>query len=129
MSTEIGGAAAATHELEIKEKVEVFQEAVGHYDEEIPQLVPMQRRSFAELKKMEQSQEKGDNLCEKTNLSLGKRKKQPLLLESPKSKLKVTGERNSQTCRHHQNRKNPPHLCHQRSCDTSKQIITYATGL
>lgn len=55
MATEINGA-AATRELEIKEKVEVVQEPGDHYDGEIPQLVPMER-SPADLKKMEQSQE------------------------------------------------------------------------
>lgn len=83
-ATEINGA-AATRELEMKEKVEVVQE-LG----EIPQLGPVHRRSFAELKEREQSLEKGANLCEKSSLSLGKRKKQLLLLESPKSK--VTGQ-------------------------------------
>ncbi|KAM6121662.1 ribosomal L1 domain-containing protein 1 [Phoenicopterus ruber ruber] len=85
-------AAAATQELAIKEKVEVVQEPGDHDDEEIPQLVPMQTTSLAELKKMERSPEKGDNLGKKTKTPLGKRKKQPLALETPKTKHKVTEE-------------------------------------
>lgn len=52
---------------EIKEKV-VVQESGAQYGGEIPNLVPMQRRSLAELKKMEQSQEKRDSLYEKSSL-------------------------------------------------------------
>lgn len=42
---------------------------------------------------MEPSPEKGDNLGKKTKTSLGKRKKQPLAVEAPKMKHKVTEER------------------------------------
>ncbi|NXK45613.1 RL1D1 protein, partial [Chauna torquata] len=85
-------AAAATQELVMKEKVEVVQES-DEREEEIPQLVPMQITSLAELKKVEpnQSPEKGDNLGKKTKATLGKRKKQSLALETPKHK--VTEER------------------------------------
>ncbi|NXW84648.1 RL1D1 protein, partial [Alopecoenas beccarii] len=89
-------AAAATQELVLKEKVEVAQETGDHDDdddEEIPQLVPVQPTSSAELKKMEPSPEKGDDLGKKTKTSLGKRKKQPLAVETPKMKHKVTEER------------------------------------
>lgn len=51
MTTEI--AAGATKELAIKEKVEVVQEPGDrddYDDEEIPQLVPLQTTSLAELK-------------------------------------------------------------------------------
>ncbi|XP_064886480.1 ribosomal L1 domain-containing protein 1 isoform X2 [Columba livia] len=84
-------AAAATQELVVKE--EVAQEAGDHDDDEIPQLVPVQTAASAELKKMEPSPEKGDNLGKKTKTSLGKRKKQPLAVEAPKMKHKVTEER------------------------------------
>ncbi|NXT32698.1 RL1D1 protein, partial [Pelecanoides urinatrix] len=91
LTTEINPPAAATKELVIKEKVEVVQEPGDHDDdEEIPQLVPVQTTSLAELKKMEPSPEEGDNLGEKTKTPLGKRKKQPLALETPKTKHKVT---------------------------------------
>ncbi|NXK05685.1 RL1D1 protein, partial [Herpetotheres cachinnans] len=90
LTTEIN--AAATQEPVIKEEVEVVQEPGGDDDEEIPQLVPMQTTSLAELKKMEPSPEKGDNLGEKTKTRLGKRKKQSLALETPKTKHKVTEE-------------------------------------
>ncbi|XP_064317925.1 ribosomal L1 domain-containing protein 1 [Phalacrocorax carbo] len=82
---------AATQALEIKEKV-VVQESGDHDDddEEIPQLVPMQTTSLAELKKIEPSPQKGDNLSEKTKTPGGKRKKQPLAVETPKTKSKVT---------------------------------------
>ncbi|KAK2544000.1 hypothetical protein Q9966_002849 [Columba livia] len=86
-------AAAATQELVVKEEVEVAQEAGDHDDDEIPQLVPVQTAASAELKKMEPSPEKGDNLGKKTKTSLGKRKKQPLAVEAPKMKHKVTEER------------------------------------
>ncbi|NWU60426.1 RL1D1 protein, partial [Pterocles burchelli] len=89
LTTELS-AAAATEELAKKEKV-VVQEP-GDDDEEIPQLVPMQTTSLAELMKMEPSLEKGDNLGEKTKTPLGKRKKQPVALETPKPKHKVTEE-------------------------------------
>ncbi|NXS50275.1 RL1D1 protein, partial [Balaeniceps rex] len=86
-------AGAATKELVIKEKV-VVQEPGDHDDddEEIPQLVPVQTTSLAELKKMEPCPEKGDNAGEKTKTPFGKRKKQPLALETPKPKRKVTEE-------------------------------------
>ncbi|NXJ90430.1 RL1D1 protein, partial [Corythaixoides concolor] len=88
-TSEINATAAATQELVIKEKVEVVQEPGDHDDdEEIPQLVPMQTISLAELKNMEPSPEKGDNLGEKTKTPLNKRKKQPLALETPKPKRK-----------------------------------------
>ncbi|KAK2533334.1 hypothetical protein Q9233_004548 [Columba guinea] len=86
-------AAAAIQEPVVKEKVEVAQEAGDHDDDEIPQLVPVQTATSAELKKMEPSPEKGDNLGKKTKTSLGKRKKQPLAVEAPKMKHKVTEER------------------------------------
>uniref|UniRef100_A0A8C0B8F4 Ribosomal L1 domain containing 1 n=1 Tax=Buteo japonicus TaxID=224669 RepID=A0A8C0B8F4_9AVES len=53
LTTEINAnaaAAAATKELVIKEKVEAVQEPGDQDDEEIPQLVPMQTTSLAELK-------------------------------------------------------------------------------
>ncbi|XP_009871096.1 PREDICTED: ribosomal L1 domain-containing protein 1, partial [Apaloderma vittatum] len=79
--------AAATQELVIKE--DAVQEPGDHDDEEIPQLVPMQITSLAELEKTEPSPEKGDNLGKKIK---GKRKKQSLALETPKSKHEVTEE-------------------------------------
>ncbi|NXT95128.1 RL1D1 protein, partial [Anhinga rufa] len=94
LTTKINAAAtAATQALEIKEKVEVVQESGDHDDdEEIPQLVPMQTTSLAELKKTEPSPEKGDNTSEKTKTPRSKRKKQPLAVETPKTKHKVTDE-------------------------------------
>ncbi|NXW48366.1 RL1D1 protein, partial [Nyctiprogne leucopyga] len=99
LTTESNAAAAAapgTQELTVKEKVEVVQEAGDHDDddddEEIPQLVPVQTTILAELKKMEPSPEKGDNLGKKPKTPLGKRKKQPLALKTPKTKHKVTEE-------------------------------------
>lgn len=47
-TTEIN--AAAIQEPVVKEKVGVVQEAGDHNDEEIPQLVPMEITSLAELK-------------------------------------------------------------------------------
>ncbi|KAM6379036.1 ribosomal L1 domain-containing protein 1 [Pluvialis apricaria] len=92
-STTEMNAAAATKEIAIKEKVEVVQEPGDHDDdEEIPQLVPMQTTILAELEKMEPTPEKGGNLGKKTKTSLGKRKKQPLALETTKTKDKVTEE-------------------------------------
>ncbi|NXF29146.1 RL1D1 protein, partial [Nyctibius bracteatus] len=93
LTTEIN-AAAATQELVIKERAEVVQEPGDHHDddEEIPQLVPVQTTSLAELKKVEPSPENGDNLGKKTKTPLGKRKKQPLALETPKPKHKVPEE-------------------------------------
>lgn len=43
-------AAAAIQELVVKEKVEVAQEPGDHDDDEIPQLVPVQTATSAELK-------------------------------------------------------------------------------
>ncbi|NXH21264.1 RL1D1 protein, partial [Bucco capensis] len=93
LATQINKAAAApaTQELVVKEKVEV-QEPGGHDDEEIPQLVPIQTTILDELKKMEKNPKKGDNSGKKTKASLGKRKKQPLALETAKPKRKVTEE-------------------------------------
>ncbi|NWX29633.1 RL1D1 protein, partial [Notiomystis cincta] len=82
-------AAAGAQEPVIKEKVETVQEP-DHDDEEIPQLVPIQATSSADLKKTEPSPEKGDNLGKKTKTRLGKRKKQSLVVETPKSKPEVT---------------------------------------
>ncbi|NXW30912.1 RL1D1 protein, partial [Phaetusa simplex] len=85
-------AAAATKEFAIKEKEVVVQEPGDHDDdEEIPQLVPVQTTILAELEKMEPRPEKDDNLGKKTKTPLGKRKKHPLALETPKPK--VTDER------------------------------------
>ncbi|NWQ90168.1 RL1D1 protein, partial [Burhinus bistriatus] len=93
LTTEINAAAAATKELAIKEKVGVVQEPGDHDDdEEIPQLVPLQTTVLAEQKKIEPSPEKGDNLGRKMKTPLGKRKKQPLALETPKTTHKVTEE-------------------------------------
>ncbi|NWR32407.1 RL1D1 protein, partial [Tachuris rubrigastra] len=86
-------AAAATQEPAIKEKVEVAQEPGDHDDEEIPQLVPIQAKSLAEMEKMEPSPEEVGNLGKKTKTPLGKRKKKPLVPETPKSKPDVAGER------------------------------------
>ncbi|NWI49194.1 RL1D1 protein, partial [Calyptomena viridis] len=85
-------AAAATQDLVVKEKAEVVQQPGDKDDEEIPQLVPIQTQSLAEMKKMEPSPKKGDNLGKKTKTPLGKRKKQPVVLETPESKPEVTGE-------------------------------------
>uniref|UniRef100_A0A8C4UZR0 Ribosomal L1 domain-containing protein 1 n=1 Tax=Falco tinnunculus TaxID=100819 RepID=A0A8C4UZR0_FALTI len=83
--------AAATQEPMIKEKV-VQEPGGGDDDEEIPQLVPMQTTILAELKKMEQRPERGENLGKKAKPRLGKRKKQSLAQETPKTKHKVTEE-------------------------------------
>ncbi|XP_061849085.1 ribosomal L1 domain-containing protein 1 [Colius striatus] len=91
LTTETNAAVAAAQEPAVKEKAEVVQESGDHDDEEIPQLVPMQATSFAELKKMQPSPEKGDNVVQKTKTPLGKRKKQPVALETPKPK-QVTEE-------------------------------------
>ncbi|XP_042654679.1 ribosomal L1 domain-containing protein 1 [Tyto alba] len=91
LTTEIN-AAAATQKLAVKEKVEVVHEPSDHDDEEIPQLVPMQTTSLAELKKMEPSPKEGNNLGKKMKTPFGKRKKQSLALETPKTKHKVTEE-------------------------------------
>ncbi|NXO87892.1 RL1D1 protein, partial [Sitta europaea] len=85
-------AAAGTQEPVIKEKVEIVQEPGDHDDEEIPQLVPIQTVSSADLKKTEPSPEKGDSLGKKIKTPLGKRKKQSLVMETPKSKPDVTEE-------------------------------------
>ncbi|NWS88415.1 RL1D1 protein, partial [Toxostoma redivivum] len=85
-------AAAATQEPVIKEKVEIVQEPGDCDDEEIPQLVPIQTTSSADLKKMKPNPEKGDSLGKKTKTSLGKRKKPSLVVETPKSKPEVTEE-------------------------------------
>ncbi|NXC84454.1 RL1D1 protein, partial [Cercotrichas coryphoeus] len=82
-------AAAATQEPVLKGKVEIVQEPGDCDDEEIPQLVPIQTTSSADLKKMEPSPEKGDNLGKKTKTVLGKRKKQSQVVETPKSKPEV----------------------------------------
>ncbi|KAM4656132.1 ribosomal L1 domain-containing protein 1 isoform 2-T2 [Amazona ochrocephala] len=81
-TTEIN--AAATQEPVVKEKVGVVQEAGDHNDEEIPQLVPMEITSLAELKAMEPSLGKGDSVVKKMKTPLGKRKKQRPALETPK---------------------------------------------
>ncbi|NXY72517.1 RL1D1 protein, partial [Glareola pratincola] len=92
VTTEIN-AAAATKELAIKEKVAVVQDPGDcDDDEEIPQLVPMQTTILAELEKMEPRPEKDDDGGKKAKTPLGKRKKQPLALETPKTKPKVTDE-------------------------------------
>nr|XP_009934626.1 PREDICTED: ribosomal L1 domain-containing protein 1 [Opisthocomus hoazin] len=94
LTTEIN-TVAATQELAIQEKAVVVQEPGDHDDgddEEIPQLVPVQTTSLAGLKKMEPSPEKVDILGEKTKPPLGKRKKQPLAVETPKSKHEVPEE-------------------------------------
>ncbi|NXA77083.1 RL1D1 protein, partial [Thryothorus ludovicianus] len=84
-------AAAGTQEPVIKEKVEIVQEPGDHDDdEEIPQLVPIQTTNSADLKKMEPSPEKGDNLGKKTKTPLRKRKRQSLGVETPKSNPEVT---------------------------------------
>ncbi|XP_014750592.1 PREDICTED: ribosomal L1 domain-containing protein 1 [Sturnus vulgaris] len=85
-------AAAATQEPVIKEKKEIVQEPGDCDDEEIPQLVPIETMSSADLKKMEPSPEKGDNLGKKTKTALGKRKKPSLVVDTPKSKPEVTEE-------------------------------------
>ncbi|NXD05661.1 RL1D1 protein, partial [Certhia familiaris] len=84
-------AAAGTQEPAIKEKVEIVQEPGDHDDEEIPQLVPIQTTSSADLKKMEPSPEK-DSLGKKTKPPLRKRKKPSLVVETPQSKPEVTEE-------------------------------------
>ncbi|NXN78064.1 RL1D1 protein, partial [Bombycilla garrulus] len=85
-------AAAGTQEPVIKGKVEIVQEPGDCDDKEIPQLVPIESVSSADLKKMEPSPEKGDNLGKKTKTPLRKRKKQSLVVETPKSKPKITEE-------------------------------------
>ncbi|NXO67347.1 RL1D1 protein, partial [Phainopepla nitens] len=85
-------AAAGTQEPVIKGKVEIVQESGDCNDEEIPQLVPIESVSSADLKKMEPSPGKGDNLGKKTKTPLRKRKKQSPVVENPKSKPEVTEE-------------------------------------
>ncbi|XP_061235387.1 ribosomal L1 domain-containing protein 1 [Neopsephotus bourkii] len=76
--------AAAAQKPVVKEKVGVVQEADDHNDEEIPQLVPMEITSLAELKAVKPSLGKGDSVVKKVKTPLGKRKKQPPALETPK---------------------------------------------
>ncbi|NXP92910.1 RL1D1 protein, partial [Passerina amoena] len=87
-------AAAGTQEPVIKEKTEMVQEPGDCDDEEIPQLVPIQTTSSADLKviKMGSNSEKGDNLGKKTKTPLGKRKKTSQVVDTPKSKPEVTEE-------------------------------------
>ncbi|XP_059340219.1 ribosomal L1 domain-containing protein 1 [Ammospiza nelsoni] len=85
-------AAAGTQEPVVKEKIEVVQEPGDCDDEEIPQLVPIQTTSSADLKKMGPNSGKGDNLGKKTKTPLGKRKKTSLVVDTPKSKPEVTEE-------------------------------------
>ncbi|NXS01889.1 RL1D1 protein, partial [Oxylabes madagascariensis] len=87
-------AAAGTQEPVAKEKVEIVQEPGDCDDEEIPQLVPIQTTSSADLKVIETgpSPEKGDNLGKKTETPLRKRKRPSLVVDTPKSKRKVTEE-------------------------------------
>ncbi|XP_050836169.1 ribosomal L1 domain-containing protein 1 [Serinus canaria] len=90
-------AAAGTQEPVIKEKIEIVQEPGDCDDEEIPQLVPIQTTSSADLKKMGPNSEKGDNLGKKTKTLLGKRKKTSLVADTPKSKPEVTECANLET--------------------------------
>ncbi|NXX44608.1 RL1D1 protein, partial [Tricholaema leucomelas] len=87
LTTEINNTAAATQDLEIK--ANRVQEPDDHDDEEIPQLVPIQTTILDQLEKMES---RAGNLSKKTKPPLGKRKKQPLALKTPKPKHKVTEE-------------------------------------
>ncbi|NXG57567.1 RL1D1 protein, partial [Hemiprocne comata] len=91
-TTAINAAAAATQELAIKEKVVVNEPGDHDDDEEIPQLVPLETTSLAEMKKIAPTPEKGDNLGKKTKTPLGKRKKQLLALETPKHNKKFKEE-------------------------------------
>ncbi|RLW01573.1 hypothetical protein DV515_00007959 [Chloebia gouldiae] len=84
-------AAADTQEPVIKEKTEILQEPDDCDDEEIPQLVPIQTTSSADLKKIGPNPEKRDNLGKKAKTPLGKRKKTSLV-DTPKSKRGVTEE-------------------------------------
>ncbi|NXH02399.1 RL1D1 protein, partial [Loxia leucoptera] len=90
-------AAAGTQEPVIKEKIEIVQEPGDCDDEEIPQLVPIQTTSSADLKKMGPNSEKGDNSGKKTKALLGKRKKTSLVADTPKSKPEVTECANLET--------------------------------
>uniref|UniRef100_A0A8C5JV29 Ribosomal L1 domain-containing protein 1 n=1 Tax=Junco hyemalis TaxID=40217 RepID=A0A8C5JV29_JUNHY len=85
--------AAGTQEPVIKEKTEVVQEPGDCDDEEIPQLVPIQTMSSADLKKMGPNSEEGDKLGKKTKTPLGKRKKTSLVVDTPKSKPEVAEEK------------------------------------
>ncbi|NXF17291.1 RL1D1 protein, partial [Rhodinocichla rosea] len=85
-------AAAGTQEPVTKEKIEVVQEPGDCDDEEIPQLVPIQTTSSADLEKMGPNSEKGNNLGKKTKTPLGKRKKTSQVVDAPKSKPDVTEE-------------------------------------
>ncbi|NXX24845.1 RL1D1 protein, partial [Nicator chloris] len=85
-------AAAGTQKPVIKEKVEIVQEPGDCDDEEIPQLVPIQTMSSADLKKMGPNPEKGDNLGKKTKTPSRKRKKPSLVVDAPESKPEVTEE-------------------------------------
>ncbi|NXO28627.1 RL1D1 protein, partial [Cisticola juncidis] len=85
-------AAAGTQEPVVKEKAEVVQQPGGCDDEEIPQLVPIQTTSSADLKKMGPSPKKDDNLSKKTKTSQRKRKKPAVVMDTPKSKPEGTEE-------------------------------------
>ncbi|NXB77121.1 RL1D1 protein, partial [Donacobius atricapilla] len=85
-------AAAGTQEPVIKEKVAIVQKPGDCDDEEIPQLVPIQTTSSADQKKMGPSPEEGDSLGKKTKTPQRKRKKPSLVVDTPKSKPKVTEE-------------------------------------
>ncbi|XP_002197761.4 ribosomal L1 domain-containing protein 1 isoform X1 [Taeniopygia guttata] len=84
-------AAAGTQEPVIKEKTEIVQEPGDCDDEEIPQLVPIQTKSSADMEKMGPNPEKHGNLGKKSKTPLGKRKKTSLV-DTPKSKPDVTEE-------------------------------------
>ncbi|XP_063270520.1 ribosomal L1 domain-containing protein 1 [Prinia subflava] len=85
-------AAAGTQEPVVKEKAEVVQQPGDCDDEEIPQLVPIQTTSSADLKKMGPSPGKDDNLGKKTKTSQRKRKKPSVAVDAPKSKPEGTEE-------------------------------------
>ncbi|NXT09463.1 RL1D1 protein, partial [Prunella fulvescens] len=85
-------AAAGTQEPVIKEKIEIVQEPGDCDDGEIPQLVPIQTTSSADLKKMGPSPEKDNSLGKKAKTPLGKRKKTSPVVDTPKSKPEVTEE-------------------------------------
>ncbi|XP_051488456.1 ribosomal L1 domain-containing protein 1 [Apus apus] len=91
-STSEINAAAATQELAIEEKVVVNEPGDHDDDEEIPQLVPLEMTSLAELKKIAPTPEKGDKLGKKSKTPLGKRKKQAPAVETPKHNKKVKEE-------------------------------------
>ncbi|NXP55919.1 RL1D1 protein, partial [Heliornis fulica] len=108
-TTEVA-AAAATEEPSIKEKVTVQEPADREDDEEIPQLVPIQPTSVAELKKMEPSPEKGENLDEKTKTPHSKRKRKPPVLETPQAKQRVTEEHAALQTSPKQKKTKQPHM-------------------